>query len=152
MGISRSLDQCLMVGFHQRRSDSRNHNQKGRTVRSSKIKPTESVAEHSFCLFIYRLRSSKNQIVGDGNRSGRIKLNHNARFRALLLVGSSPSSSDSEYLIFTRLTESSTESEKMILATQLIRWSFDSRFLQGALTTPTPQLVKNSLKNVYSWT
>ena len=38
-----------------------------------KIKPTESEAEHCFCLWLRRLRSSENCIVGVTSRSGRIK-------------------------------------------------------------------------------
>ena len=37
-----------------------------------KIKPTESEAEHWFCLCLRRLRSSENCIVGVASRSGRI--------------------------------------------------------------------------------
>ena len=37
-----------------------------------KIKPTESEAEHWFCLWLRRLRSSENCIVGVASRSGRI--------------------------------------------------------------------------------
>ena len=37
-----------------------------------KIKPTESEAEHWFCLSLRCLRSSKNCIVGVASRSGRI--------------------------------------------------------------------------------
>ena len=37
-----------------------------------KIKPTESEAEHWFCLWLRRLRSSENCIVGAASRSGRI--------------------------------------------------------------------------------
>ena len=37
-----------------------------------KIKPTESEAEHRFCLWLRRSRSSENYIVGVGSRSGRI--------------------------------------------------------------------------------
>ena len=37
-----------------------------------KIKPTESEAEHWFCLWLRPLRSSENCIVGVASRSGRI--------------------------------------------------------------------------------
>ena len=37
-----------------------------------KIKPTESEAEHWFCVWLHRLRSSENCIVGVASRSGRI--------------------------------------------------------------------------------
>ena len=37
-----------------------------------KIKPTESEAEHRFCLLLHRLRSSENCIVGVASRSGWI--------------------------------------------------------------------------------
>ena len=37
-----------------------------------KIKPTESEAEHWFCLWLRRLGSSENCIVGVASRSGRI--------------------------------------------------------------------------------
>ena len=37
-----------------------------------KTKPTESEAEHWFCLWLRRLRSSENCIVGVASRSGRI--------------------------------------------------------------------------------
>ena len=39
-----------------------------------KIKPTESEAEHWFCLWLRCLRSSENCIVGVASRSGRINL------------------------------------------------------------------------------
>ena len=38
----------------------------------AKIKQTESEAEHWFCLWLRRLRSSENCIVGVSSRSGRI--------------------------------------------------------------------------------
>ena len=59
-----------------------------------KIKRMESEAEHWFCLWLRRLRSSENWIVGTASRSGRIN-NDNVRLRALRLAGSSASTSDS---------------------------------------------------------
>ena len=53
------------AGFHQRRSRSLSRNQKRRAIDLVKIK-------HWFCLWLCRLRSSENCIVGVTSRSGRI--------------------------------------------------------------------------------
>ena len=61
----------LKAGFHKRRSRSRNQKRIERYV-LVKIKPTESEAEHWFCLWLRRLWSIENCIVGVASRSGRI--------------------------------------------------------------------------------
>ena len=65
-----------------------------------KIKPTGLEAEHWFCVWLGRLWSSENCIVGVASRRARLTYD-NVRFQALRLVGSSTSASDSDNLAFT---------------------------------------------------
>ena len=69
-----------------------------------KIKATESEAEHGFCLWLHRLRSSENCIVRVASRSGRINqcpMFDSGPTCSLRLAASSASASDSDHLVFT---------------------------------------------------
>ena len=94
--LEQILIDCFSVsfkaGFHQRRSHSTciSGNQKRRAIDLVKIK-------HWFCLWLCRLWSSENCIVGVARRSGRI---NQWQYSTLQLAGSSASASDSDNLAF----------------------------------------------------